>query len=330
MSADNFFLPTYGGPITMHLSYMRKFVGAKRVLTDYHLPRWHEARVAGMVVDVHSVEEAALVLAEIAESQGKLAHVSSPAELRSANERGQTGMMLCACFDDIGLNPQLIRLYDKLDVVSFALSLNPRNMLVDGCAERTGSGLSETGIRVVRELNVLGILVDVSHTSDRGFWDVLEATDGGVLATHSNSRSLCDNPRNLSDDMIKALAAHGGIVGISTYPTLLSRDDRVGVDDAVRHVRHIVDLVGTDSVGVGADFIDYVLDFILPKIQATDFRGELYGKVHPTVVGLNGISDLPNLASALDRAGFPEADTRKIMGGNFIRVWEQARRKRKA
>lgn len=319
-------LPTYGGPIMMQVGYLRKYLGAKRVLTEQHLPQWRKAGLRGMVVHVQSLDEASTVLSEVSESEGLLKVVTHPGELEQVNAHGAVGIMLCASFDDIGLSPQLLWIYDRLGVVSFALSLNSRNMLVDGCAERTKSGLSELGVNVTRRLNKMGILIDVSHTSDRGFWDVLDVTEGGVLATHSNSRAICNNPRNLTDEMVKALADHGGMVGISTYPTLLVESGRAAIDDAVKHIDHLVQVAGVDHVGVGADFIDYALDFVLPKIRATDFGGRLYGEVHHQVDGLASVVDLPNLSKALMSRGYRVDDVKKIMGENFARLWAAGRR----
>jgi microsomal dipeptidase-like Zn-dependent dipeptidase len=326
----NSIVPTYGGPVIMDIRFRRGFLSERAVLANRHLPQWQTGRLGGSVIHIHSLTDATLVLKDIEEAAGTLRLAASPDDLLAANQAGQTAVMLCASFDDVGLNPDLLAIYARLGITSFALSLNSRNMLVDGCAERTQAGLSTVGINVVKDLFRRGILIDVSHVSDQGFWDVLEAVDGGVFASHSNARSLCDNPRNLSDEMLQAIAAKGGIVGISSYPTLLTKDPKPTLEHALDHVQYMIDLIGPEHVAVGGDFIDFALDFVMPKIKSTDFKGTLYGEDHFDVMGLNCAADLPNLAEGLARRGLNDEQIDRVMARNFVNFWRTSRERQGA
>jgi membrane dipeptidase len=211
------------------------------------------------------------------------------------------------------------------------------------------TGLNDFGKGVVREMNRLGMLVDISHVSDKTFYDVLEASKAPLIASHSSCRSICDAPRNMTDEMIKALAAKGGVIQINYHVSFLSQAYRdasgkseeqkarnaafektngdneaanirdgekvahqmmaegklpqVDWEAIVAHIDHAVKLVGADHVGLGSDFDGAVM----PK-------------------GMEDCSKLPKLTEALLRHGYSEQDIRKILGGNTLRVMEEAER----
>jgi membrane dipeptidase len=181
------------------------------------------------------------------------------------------------------------------------------NQICDSCAGgKTWGGLSPFGKDVVAEMNRLGMLVDVSHISDETFWDVLECSSKPVVATHSCCRSLCGHPRNMTDDMIKALAAKGGVIQINFYPVFLQEDYELDSPSSVLpsftrivdHIDHVVELVGIDHVGIGSDF-----DGI---------------EVAPD--GLEDISKMSVLFEELRRRGYSESDLTKLASGNFFNV----------
>lgn len=115
-------------------------------------------------------------------------------------------------------------------------------------------GLKPFGIEIVERMNDLGIIVDVSHLSDGGFWDVLKHSKKPVIASHSNARALCDHQRNLTDEMIRALAEKGGVSGINFYPYFLNESGKANIDDLIRHIEHMYYVGGEDFVAMGTDF----------------------------------------------------------------------------
>lgn len=184
------------------------------------------------------------------------------------------------------------------------------NQICDSCASTEGKwhGLSPFGKEVIAAMNSMGMLVDVSHISDESFYDVLECSSKPVVATHSCCRKLADHPRNMTDEMIRALASAGGVIQINFYPVFLDSSFTYseGMDMSARpsyryiadHIDHVVSLVGTDHVGIGSDF----------------------DGIEVTPKGMEDISMMPVLFDELRKRGYSEADLEKIASGNFFRV----------
>lgn len=178
------------------------------------------------------------------------------------------------------------------------------NQICDSCAsaEKRWRGLSPFGREVVSEMNRLGMLIDVSHVSDDTFYDVLKYSDKPVVATHSCCRALADHPRNMTDDMIVALAKAGGVIQINFYPYFLDSafdgQHRPSFRLIADHIDHVVKLVGIDHVGIGSD----------------------YDGIEVTPEGMDDISMMPVLFDELKTRGYSEEDICKIAGENFLRV----------
>ena len=190
------------------------------------------------------------------------------------------------------------------------------NQICDSCASTTPkwNGLSPFGKKLVAEMNRIGMLVDVSHISDSAFYDVLACSTKPVVATHSSCRALADHPRNMTDDMIRELAARGGVIQINFYPVFLDSEfaarfsssgdldlERPSYKLIADHIDHVVSLVGVDYVGIGSD----------------------YDGIEITPDGMEDISMMPKLFDELRSRGYSEEDLEKIAGGNFFRVMEQ-------
>jgi membrane dipeptidase len=192
----------------------------------------------------------------------------------------------------------VLRVLYELGMRCLTLTWNGRNELADGVGEcETRGGLTAFGRGVVKELERLGVLVDVAHLSPAGFWDVLRLAQGPVVASHANSRALCDHPRNLTDEQVRALAATGGVVGVNFVPAFVDPVNST-VDRVVDHIEHLAAVGGVGAVGIGSDF---------------DGTAE-------TVSGLEDVARLPALTERLYQRGWGEADIRKVLGGNFLRV----------
>jgi membrane dipeptidase len=166
----------------------------------------------------------------------------------------------------------------------------------------TGPGLTELGRNLVRACNRLGILVDLSHLNEKGFWDVADITDAPLVATHSNAHALCPMTRNLTDKQLAAIAESDGMVGVNFGTGFLREDGRGGntaipLDAIVRHVDYLVDRVGIDRVGFGSDF------------DGTNVPDEL-----------GDVSGLPRLMAALRSSGYDDASLRKLAHENWVRV----------
>jgi membrane dipeptidase len=240
-------------------------------------------------------------------------------------------------------NLDLLRAFYRFGARYMTLTHTNSNNWADSSGDAPKhNGLTPFGKEVVAEMNRLGMLVDISHVSDKTFWDVIETTKAPVIASHSSARALCDHPRNMSDDMLRAVAKNHGVVMVNFYPVFLSqlvrdaarkREEDLkpqiaalkakdpgegaefdkGMEELHRanplpkipytlivdHIDHIVKVAGVDSVGLGSDF---------------DGIGD-------TPSGMEHIGKLPAIRDELKRRGYVEADIRKIMGENFMRVF---------
>lgn len=227
--------------------------------------------------------------------------VTKPEEILNAKKSGKVSGMLSIegaepLMGDIGL----LRVFYRLGVRMLSFAWNFRTPFADGLgAKRAESKLPELGVQALEEMNRLGMIFDVSHLCDSNFWDIKDIMDGPFIASHSNCRALCDHPRNLTDEMIKALAEHNGVMGMNFAPAFVSKDNPT-VEDLVDHIDHIVNLVGPDYVGIGADF----------------------DGITKTPKGLEDVSKIPNITRVLVKREYSDEDITKILGGNYLRVFK--------
>lgn len=199
----------------------------------------------------------------------------------------------------IGKELANIARFKEMGVSYITLCHNGSNDICDSAkGEPEWKGLSPFGKEVVREMNRLGVMIDISHAAESTFFDVLKESKMPVVASHSSVRALCDHPRNLSDEQIKALAQNDGVVQICLYKGFINKEEeKASLSDAIRHIDYIVNLVGIDHVGIGSDF---------------DGDGEL--------IGCRASNELINITVKLLETGYSEQDIKKIWGGNFLRV----------
>ncbi len=219
-----------------------------------------------------------------------------------------------------------LRAFYRLGVRSLQLTGNGRNRLADGIAEtRSRGGLTQFGVAVVKEMNRLGMVVDISHLAPAGVMDVLNLSEGPVIASHSNARAVCDHPRNLTDEIIKKIAEGGGVIGLSFFSSLINKEkDLPTVEDLVDHIDHIAHLVGIDYVGLGPDFSEFSIRISQWSGARGDMEGVQYGNkesyFHPE---LRDWSHIPNVTKCLLTRGYSEEATQKILGENFLRVYRK-------
>ncbi|PKM82104.1 MAG: peptidase [Firmicutes bacterium HGW-Firmicutes-13] len=190
----------------------------------------------------------------------------------------------------------VLRVLYSLGIRFLTLTWNHRNQIADGVGEKeTGGGLTRFGREVIKEMNRLEMVIDVSHLSEAGFWEVMELSESPVIASHSNAAALCSHPRNLKDEQIKALADKGGLIGINFYPPFVG-SQKADIPFLLDHIDHMVNLVGIDYIGLGSDF----------------------DGIKETLVGLEDVSKLPNLTHELITRGYNDKDIKKIYGENFL------------
>ena len=219
-----------------------------------------------------------------------------------ANKRAGIKSIMLGIENGIALDGQLENLqhFAERGIVYMTLCHNGDNDICDSASrsQNTWGGVSPFGEQVIREMNRLGILVDMSHAGEKSFYDALDISSKPIVCSHSSARALCDHPRNLTDDQMRALAAKGGVAQTTIYHGFLRQDSEACILDVMEHLEHAIQVMGIDHVGLG-----------------TDFDGD--GGVR----GLADASELINFTKQLLRRRYSEEDIQKIWGGNFLRVY---------
>ena len=229
----------------------------------------------------------------------------TPADLYTNKQLGKKSIML-GIENGLAIEHSLDKLRHFADrgIVYMTLCHNGDNDICDsarGC--NTHNGVSEFGEQVIKEMNRLGIMVDMSHAGEKSFYDALEISEKPIVCSHSNSRILCDHPRNLTDDQLRAIAAKGGVVHTTFYHGFLQKTGEADILDGIRHLEHAIDIMGIDNVGIG-----------------TDFDGD------GGVCGMRDASDIQQFTRQLLRRRYSENDIAKIWGGNWLRVMEEVQK----
>ena len=237
--------------------------------------------------------------AMVAQSADSVAIARTPDDLYRLKHEGKRALMLgIENGYALGLDPKRVEHFRQRGVVYMTLCHNGDNDLCDsarGNAEH--GGLSPLGRAVINEMNRTGMMVDLSHAAESSFYQAIEVSRTPIVCSHSSARALCDHPRNLTDDQLRALAASGGVAQVCLYDGFLRKEGGATVDDAVRHIVHMVSVAGIDHVGIG-----------------TDFDGD------GGIIGCADASELINLTRRLRAEGFTEQDIEKLWGGNFLHV----------
>jgi microsomal dipeptidase-like Zn-dependent dipeptidase len=314
----------YAGPMATDVVYRREQLVEHAVLARRHLARMRLGGIDAILITASDFKEMTYLLGEVQEAEGQLALATSAHVVRDNAGHGVVSLLLCGCYAMLQDTPDPLKSYQRLGMRVFSLSHNRRNLLTDGCGERTSGGLSFLGVDVVKELNRLGVIVDVSHMSEAGFYDVLEHTTAPVIATHSNARSVCDHPRNLTDDQLRALAQNGGIICLNFYRDYLRKDgDQASLDDLLKHIEYITDLIGVGHLGLGPDFMDAPAELVAPALKYVDPTGDHGLTVEKYMVGPRGIEDnsrFGNVALNMEERGYGPDEIDGVMGENFLRL----------
>ena len=244
----------------------------------------------------------------VTKHQSYLALARTPNDLWENKRNGRKSIML-GIENGIALDGKLdnLKYFAERGIVYITLCHNGDNDICDSAkGNQTHNGISAFGKEVVREMNRLGIMVDLSHASEKSFYDALEISKLPIVCSHSSCRALCDHPRNLTDEQMHALAKKGGVMQITLYHGFLRSDGEATIEDAITHLEHAIEVMGIDHVGLG-----------------TDFDGD--GGIR----GLADSSELLNFTRRLMARGYADKDIQKIWGGNFLRVMTQVQTEKK-
>ena len=241
-----------------------------------------------------------LIDERIAECKGYVAIATTPDELWQNKFKGIKSVVKGVENGyAIGLDIDNIDRLRSRGVAYMTLCHNGDNDICDSHkGNHEHNGLSEFGKRVVERMNKVGMMVDLSHASEKSFWDALECSSKPIICSHSSSRALCDHTRNLTDEQMRALARSGGVAQVCMYSGFLKKEEDATVIDAVRHIMHMIDVMGVDHVGIGSDF---------------DGGGG--------IPGLEDASWFVSLTGRLMAEGLTEEQLSLLWGRNFLSVW---------
>jgi membrane dipeptidase len=260
----------------------------------------------------------------------KVAIVETREDLESSAHDGKLRILLgIQGAEPLDLNFHMLTVFHKLGLRIVQLTYNEANLLGSGCLEPVDHGLTHLGIQYVRDMNRLGMLVDLTHVGERTSLDAIDASADPVVFSHSNPKAVRDNPRNLTDEQMKAAAARGGVVGMATFADFVA-DTTQGqptMEQYIDNISYAVDLIGIDHVGIGTDIMD-------TAGPAGIWWNNNTGRRYPEICGamdehMHGIQDFalwdefPNATAAMLKRGFSQEDVRKVVGGNFLRVLKQ-------
>lgn len=250
-------------------------------------------------------------------------------DIQSAKSEGRTAVILgWQNASPIGNDLANLRLFHALGLRIVQLTYNERNLLGNGCYERSDDGLSKFGLAAVREMNRLGILIDLSHVGDRTTLEAIEHSEAPVAFTHANARSQFDHPRNKTDEAIKRLAARGGVIGANAFPMFFPQGFETSLDSYLNAVDYLVSLVGVDHVGIGTDFCmeqDRPWFEWIFSSQGTIPADHVPETPSPYrhLQGFGSPREWPRVTEGLLARGYQEADVLKILGGNWLRLFRQ-------
>lgn len=317
---------------------VRTLRGETDIFRKYHYERLKKGGIEGSIfvmwIDPPYDKEPAARLKQIMNAINKetescsdiLRVVHNYEEMQKAKADGVFYVFIgCEGLSEIGEDIGQIDMLYEFGARHASLTWNEQNALATGIRGDADRGLTELGIKALHRIQELNMLFDVSHLNDKSFWDVMRHASGPVVATHSSSRALCSAPRNLTDEMIKELAATGGMVGINSYPEFISekKTDRT-VDMLAKHIEHIADITGIDRIGFGFDFCEFLEGEASTscslKQQETEQVNSKEAGDASVLRGLRDASEVPNLLEAMRKIGFTDDDIRKVSYENWHRM----------
>ncbi len=260
----------------------------------------------------------------------KVMLVSTGRDIEKAKREGKFGVIMGSQNADIlGGSLSLLPVYKRLGVRIIQLNYYEQNLLGEGFNERTDSGLSNFGLEVVKEMNRLGLVIDVSHCGDQVTMDAINYSKDPVMITHANARALCPHKRNKTDEQIKALAEKDGVIGLNAYSIFceVRKDIRPTLEDLLDMADYIVRLVGPDYVSLGLDLSFRTKESYMQWEQLYPNlvpKWGMFGRnIFQTDDGTVDVTLFPEITKGLVARGYSDDDIEKILGLNFLRVFKE-------
>lgn len=299
----------------------------------YDTERWVDGiaryRAAGVTAVTINIGDAQVPLEVLIRTAASIRHYvqqhpdryvlgQTTADLREAAQSGR----LAVCLDvegvfALGAQVSLVEFLYQIGVRWMLMVYNRRNLAGSGCHDPEDGGLTAHGRAILAEMDRVGMIKCCSHTGYRTAREILEASDRPVIFSHSNPRRLHDHPRNIPDELIRAAAATGGVVGINGIGLFLGNREPTA-DDAVRHIDYVAQLVGPQHVALGIDYMFDSSEFLQPARASTELWPPEWG--YGSGAGTLGPEAIPAIATGLERLGYPASAVQGVLGENLMRV----------
>lgn len=283
-----------------------------QVLPIYIEPHYAEASLRRSLLLIEMLHQ------EVEKHDDSVSLCLSASDIDKALEKNKIALILAleGC-TQIGEDISLLGTFYRLGVRMASFTHLGRTALADGSAEdEAGSRLPQSGVAAIREMERLGMIVDVSHLSIGSLEHVLELASKPLIASHSSARALCEHHRNLSDDHLRAIAATGGVIGVNFLPAFIDEQSPT-IERVVDHILHIAEVAGIDHVGLGPDFIADWAKAVYPNVPMKILGIDLKEGIE----NLATTNDLPNLTRAMQARGMAHSAIRKVLGENILRVF---------
>lgn len=310
--------------------YNRYMAGEKEVIKNRYLENFKKGGfnivVSSLYIDDMFLPEMGLKIAlgqisalmeDLESCDGEVVLIKTKKDLEEVTKENKIGIILSfEGLDPIGNDIRLLRIFYELGVRAGGLVWSRRNYVADGCSfspveEGQKGGLSKFGVEVVKQMEEMNMLIDVSHLNDEGFWDIMKFTNKPFIASHSNVRNIYGRMRNLTDEQIKAIAERNGVIGINAYKTIAGvKEGEDPIKKLADHIEYMVKLVGATHVGYGFDLCDSYYESEL-KFSYNPHKSDC----------LHSHADAVLLTEELLIRGMTEEDVKLIIGGNFFRIY---------
>jgi membrane dipeptidase len=276
-----------------------------------------------------AVDNIAAWLHRFREYGNTLTQVKTTQDILQAKKDGKVGVILgWQNATSIENNLDRLALFHALGVRIIQITYNERNLLGNGCYERTDEGLSRFGVDAIHEMNRLGILIDLSHVGDRTTLEAIAVSEKPVACTHANARSFFNHVRNKTDEALRLIAEKGGVIGANAFPPFLREGFESTLADYVNAMDDLVERIGIDHVGMGTDYTQdqpkAFFDWLFAQ-QGTKYQERPIPYPDPLLHprGMETPDKLSNVAQELLKRGYNQIDITKILGGNWFRLFRE-------
>ncbi|MFL9842272.1 membrane dipeptidase [Sphingomonas sp. ST-64] len=259
----------------------------------------------------------------VARNSHVLTGISSFADILRAKQDGKVAVIMGLQNADHFLRPADVKTFYQLGQRCAQLTYNSQNRIGSGSTDRVDGGVSDFGAEIIKAMNEVGMLVDVSHCGDRTTLDAIAISPKPIAITHSNCRALIEHPRVKTDEAIRALAAKGGVMGITGVRNFVSKTDPTTIRNYADHIDHVVKLVGIDHVGIGTDSDLYGYDDTPPemnKMLRGAYKDSYAFREKIDIDGFDHPLKMYELTDELIRRNYSDANIKAVLGGNFQRL----------